>query len=129
MRPDYNGVKYYSPNDWGISVELEEAENIIKSFDPENTITDINAILELFNVQKLLECGTRLRKWSDEEYNSYKQKAQMITAVLGRFFSNIDNTSFIDYYNNVCIGYLDDFWQLFEHFNCYKYSTIKIIKI
>lgn len=123
MRPDYNGVKYYSPNDWGISVELEEAENIIKSFDPENTITDINAILELFNVQKLLECGTRLRKWSDEEYNSYKQKAQMITAVLGRFFSHIDNTSFIDHYNNVCIGYLDDFWQLFEHFNCYKRVT------
>lgn len=120
MRPDYNGVKYYSPHDWGISVALEEAENIIKSFDPDATITDINVVLELYNVQELLECGTRLRKWSADDYNSYKQKAQMIKPVLGRFFAQIDDTNFIGYYNNVDIGYLNDFWQLFDEFNCYK---------
>lgn len=120
MRPDYNGVKYYSPNDWGISVELEEAENIIKGFDSDATITDINVILELFNVQKLLECGTRLKKWSDAEYYQYQRKAKSIKGVLGRFFTRIDDSLFIEHYKNVAIEYIDDFWELFENYKCYR---------
>lgn len=120
MRPDYNGVKYYSPNDLGIGVGLEESEKIIKSFNPDATITDINAILEFYNVQKMLECGMRLRKWSDDEYNQYKHKAKSITGVLGKFFTRIDDSTFIDNYKNVAFGYIDDFWELFENYKCYK---------
>lgn len=123
MRPDYKGVKYYSPNDWGISVELEEAENIIKSFDSEADITDINVLLELYNVKKLLECGTRLRKWSEDEYNGYKSKAQGITGTLAKFFAKIDNSTFIELYTNVAIEYVDDFWILFVKFKCYEKIT------
>ncbi len=106
MRPDYNGAKYYSPNDFGISVGLEEAENIIKSFDPKADVTDINVLLELYNVQELLECGTRLRKWSEDEYNGYKSKAKGITGTLAKFFSQIEDSTFIELYTNVAIEYL-----------------------
>ena len=120
MRPEYNGVKYYSPNDLGIAGELEKAANIIQSFDPEAAITDINAILELFNVQKLLECETRLKKWSDDEYYQYQRKAKSIKGVLGRFFTRIDDSLFIEHYKNVAIEYIDDFWELFENYKCYR---------
>lgn len=120
MRPEYNGVKYYSPNDLGIAGELEKAANIIQNFDPEAAITDINVILELFNVQKLLECGTRLKKWSDAEYYQYQRKAKSIKGVLGRFFTRIDDSLFIEHYKNVAIEYIDDFWELFENYKCYR---------
>jgi len=123
MRPDYNGVKYYSSNDLGISVELEEAENIIKNFDPKADVTDINVLLELYNVQELLECGTRLRKWSEDEYNGYKSKAKGITGTLAKFFSQIEDSTFIELYTNVAIEYVDDFWILFVKFKCYEKIT------
>ena len=78
MRYDYNGIKFYSKNDLSIAWALEKAESIIIGFDPENSITDINTILELLNIQKLLECGVQPKKWSNDEYNQYKNKAKSI---------------------------------------------------
>lgn len=120
MHPDYEGVKFYSENDLGIGWALEKAEPIIIGFDAENSITDINAIIELFNIQKLLECGTRLKKWSDAEYNEYKSKAKTITGVIGKFFEQIDDSTFIENYKKITLEYIDDFWELFEKYKCYK---------
>lgn len=120
MRPDYSGVKFYSVNDWSIGWALEKAEHIIFEFNADDPIADVNTLLELFNVQKLFECGVRLNKWSDAEYNQFKSKAKSIQGVLGKYFSQIDDSNFIDNYKNVYDEYVDDFWELFEKYKCYK---------
>ena len=116
MCPNYRGVKFYSANDLSIGWALEKAEQIIIEFNADDHIADINTLLELFNVQKLFECGVRLIKWSYAEYNQFKSKAKTITGVLGKFFSQIDDSKFIDNYINVDCKYVDDFWALFEKY-------------
>ena len=120
MHPDYDGVKFYSENDWSTGGALKKAESIIIRFNVDNQITDINILLELFNVQKLFECGRQLSKWSSDEYTLYKNKAKSITGILGKFYAKIDDSTFIDNYKNVAYEYIDDFWELFEKYKCYK---------
>ena len=128
MRYDYNGIKFYSKNDLSIAWALEKAESIIIGFDPENSITDINTILELLNIQKLLECGVQPKKWSNDEYNQYKNKAKSISRVIGIFFAEINDSTFIKIYKNVAIEYIDDFWELFEKYKCYKKISPEIFE-
>ena len=123
MRPEYNGVKYYGANDFSIQWTIKEAETIINRFDQTDSFEDINVILELYNVQQLFECGIRLKDWSDEKYNQYRKKTKSITGVLGKYFNKITDDTLMEYYQNVAIGYNDDFWELFVKFKCYNRVT------
>lgn len=53
MRPDYDGVKFYGKGDMANSIQLEKADAIIFSFDKNSEYIDINAVLELYNIQQL----------------------------------------------------------------------------
>lgn len=120
MCPDYDGVKFYGRNDMSVGWYLKKSEPIIESFYPDNIIKDINAIMELFNVQKLFEADILLPEWSDELYKGYKEKSKQITGTLGKFFARINDNTFTDYIKNVDIEYLDDFWELFVRFKVYE---------
>lgn len=42
MRPEYDGVKFYSKNDWSISDQLKEAEPIIESFNTDRNWQNVS---------------------------------------------------------------------------------------
>ena len=46
MRPEYDGVKFYSVHDWGIGELLAKAAIILESFDENEKYTDINKVIE-----------------------------------------------------------------------------------
>lgn len=123
MRPEYNGVKYYGVNDISVQWTLKDAATVIEHFNPDDPFEDINIILELYNVQQLLESGIRLKDWSDEKYNRYQEKAKSITRVLGKFFSNVNDDTLMEYHQNAAISYYDDFWELFVTYKCYNRVT------
>lgn len=125
MRPEYEGVKYYSKNDMSIGSELEKAESILKSLDVAKEYNDVNNILELYNIQQLFETGVVLSSWTEPEYNRYCSLVKGFNSILGRFFGNVDDSSFIKVQSEVCISYIDDFWELFVKLKVYKrISTI-----
>ena len=45
MSTDYMGVKYYSDNDMSIGIYLEQAEQVIDSFDNEKEYKNVNEIM------------------------------------------------------------------------------------
>ena len=63
MVENYNAIKYYSNNDMSIGYSLEQAEPVINAFDPAKEYTDINEVIELFNIQELMDSGVLLTKW------------------------------------------------------------------
>ena len=120
MNPTYDGVKYYSDLDWSVGSELERAEPIIKAFDSTKVPSDINYVIELYNIDRLLNIGVSLQKWGPGQLEEYKAIMQPIKGIIGRFFSKINDYNFVELYEQVSISYLDDFWTLFVQYKAYK---------
>ena len=120
MRSEYDGVKFYAKDDRSVGVELQKAEPILASFDASKDYNDVNELLELFNIQKLIETGIALPSWSETTYKKYADLVGQFSALIGRYFQNIDDSSFVQTLESVDIDYQDDFWELFVKFKVYK---------
>lgn len=127
MRPKYEGIKFYSSNDLSIGWALKEAEGILDGFDDKKEY-DVNEILELFNIQKLIESGVVLESWPSETYEMYKNTVQQFNGILGQFFGKINNDNFLDTEKKIAATYLDDFWFLFSKFKVYFKISEKIFE-
>ena len=106
MRPEYDGVKFYSKNDMSIGWELEKAEPILNSFDAAKEYDDVNSILELYNVQQLVETGVALSSWTEPVHKGYCSRVKQFNPIIGRFFGKIDDSSFMEIQSIVCISCL-----------------------
>lgn len=120
MSTDYDGIKYYSANDMSIGFELREAQPIIESFDPQKKYDNINQIIELFNIDRLVNSGVSLSEWEPGTLEKYKAKLSPVKGILGRFFSQISDDNLTECYNQVASLYIEDFWELFTRFEVYK---------
>ncbi len=113
-------IKYYSDNDLSIGYNIELAEPVINAFDPSCEYSDVNKIIELYNIQMLVNTGIVLEKWDDKTIDLIKEKCKHFTAVIAKFFSNIDNISFICTYHALKTLYIADFWTLFSKFKTFR---------
>ena len=120
MRPDYDGIKYYGKNDMSIGWALEDSEEKLQAFSSESTVENVNEAIELFNIAQWLDTEVRLRKWDEDTYNEYKAKSPLLMKLCAKFFSKINNDSFMEIEECVCISYLEDFWTLVEKFKVYE---------
>ena len=120
MRPDYDGIKYYGKNDMSIGWELEDSEEKLQGFSPESTVENVNEAIELFNIAQLLDTEVRLRKWDENTYKGYKAKSPLLMKLCAKFFAEINNDSFMEIEESVCISYLEDFWMLIEKLKVYE---------
>lgn len=115
MRSDYNGVKYYSSNDLSLGVYFQKSIGILEEVDENEECTDINKIIELYNIYQIISSPGI----SKESSRKYLDKAQSLLKLVGRFFSNIDDGRVLEYYPNIWVNYLDDFWFLVDKFKVY----------
>ncbi len=113
-------IKYFGENDMSIWHFLEKAEPIINSFNPSKEYTDINEVIELYNVQELMDSGTVLRRWDDETVERLKKASGQFSAIIGRFFSGITSSNFIYSFRSLNPLYLEDFWSLVEKYKVYE---------
>lgn len=120
MRPDYDGVKFYGKEDMGNAIQLKKADSIIFAFNKNSEYTDINAVIELYNIQQLYDVGITLKTWTKKECFNRKQIVNSMTSAIGRLFSKINENNWLDYVNKVASIYVDDFWALFARFEVYK---------
>lgn len=120
MRPDYDGVKFYGKEDMGNAIQLKKADSIIFAFNKNSEYTDINAVIELYNIQQLYDAGITLKTWTKEECFNRKQIVNSMTSAIGRLFSKINENNWLDYVNKVASIYVGDFWALFARFEVYK---------
>lgn len=128
MRPEYDGVKFYSKEDFGSAWALQKAEPTLASFNADGDYNDINKVLELYNIQQLIETGAALTSWTDEIHKRYCALVKQFEPILGRRFGKIDNSSFVETQESVSIIYLDDFWKLFVKFKVYERISSEVMR-
>lgn len=107
-------IKYYSSNDLSIGDNLIKCEKIFKDFDEKKEYNEINDVIELYNISIFFDHEFKLLKWSDDEYESYKEIANKIKNKVYVFLNKITNDNFKEMYENVCFEYKDNFWTLFD---------------
>lgn len=120
MRPEYDGVKFYSVHDWGIGEHLAKAAIILESLDENKEYTDINKVIELYNIQELIDSGVILKEWDEGKVARYKKISSSSIKIIGKFFGQINDENFRQICQSVCIGYVEDFWKLFVKFKSFK---------
>lgn len=120
MYPEYDGVKFYSVNDWSIGDHMERSIKILDSFDENEEYTDINKVIELYNVQQLINNGLYLQNRDEEKIEHYKETCFLFRRVFGKFFGKISNDNFQKITYSVCMDYIEDYWALFTEFKAFK---------
>ncbi len=116
---DLNRVEFYSKEDLAGGYQLSKAEPILKG-DKQPNYSDINDILELYNIKKYFDNELYLKNWTQENIANFKQKAIEFGKAVGLFISNISDTNVIDLYENIFRGYVEDFWELVNNQSAFK---------
>jgi len=120
MQSNYNGIKFYSSADLSSGYSLDKAESILKSFSIEDEYTDINRVIELFNIKKFIDDGMHMQRWSDDDFNYYKRITEEFDPIIAIFFASINDENFLQLLEDVDMEYSSDFWFLVSRFKVYK---------
>ena len=115
MRSTYSGIKYYSPNDLSLSYYYNNAVSLLEAFDDSKQWTDVNKLLEMYNVYKLITSEGIKPEYKE----SYFEKAKAIMASIARYFKELNYNTLLENYQETCIDYIDDFWELVDKFKVY----------
>ncbi|SDX81021.1 hypothetical protein [Eubacterium barkeri] len=121
-------VKYYSVNDLSVGFYVKRIEDIICNFVMEAKITDINEIIELYNIQHFFQNEIYPRYWTKQQLNDYSRIVKSFSKVMGIFFSDINIDELESMFNTINCDYRDDFWKLIEKYKVYERIPVEIFR-
>lgn len=116
---DLNRVEFYSKEDMAGGYQLTKGEHILRN-ETQSNYTDINDILELYNIKQYLDNELYLNSWTQEDIANFKQKATDYGKLIGQFISNINDNNVIELYETLLRGYVDSFWELVNNQSVFK---------
>lgn len=124
VRPDYDGVKFWSLFDWTFASNYELAIDKLNSNRDLSSLSDINEIVELYEIYQIVTCNGL-----KEEYSKpYLERAKSLIPVVAKFFKKLTDDNLESYYFSLCVHYIDSFWELFEKFPCFNSVSKEVMK-
>lgn len=106
-------VQYFSNYDMSISYYLQNAEEAISKYHLGWRPSDINDVIELYNIWLFMENGISMNSWTEEtklEIRGYKEDVVS-------YFNRLDNSSMSRIYHTIIIEYRCYFWEIIDRFN------------
>jgi len=116
---DLNKVVFYSKEDMAGSMQLKKGEDVLRNPTKSN-YTNINDILELYNIKKYIDNELYLLGWTQDDITNFKQKATEYNKVIGQFMSSINESNVIQLYDNTVREYTNSFWELVNNQSVFK---------
>ena len=130
MAREKSRVRFYSKYDMSIGFYIRRVANIIENFNAEQKITDINEILELYNIQLFISNKIYPTHWDEQQRKNYTEVAKLFSKTIGIFFSEININLLDQFFETLEYDYRDDFWELIEKYTVYeKVSRSMFIKL
>ena len=109
--------------------QLSRGEPILRS-ESKPTYSDINEVIELFNLKKYIDNELYLKSWTQDDIDIFKQKAIEYGKIVGQFFSTINENNVIELYEQIQHGYIESFWEVVNNQSVYKkIPKLKFLKI
>lgn len=114
-----DSVQFYSKEDMAGGHQLSKGEHILRA-ETKSSYTDINEVLELYNLKKYFDNELYLNSWTQEEIDKFKLKATEYGKIVGQFFSTINDNNVVELYDQVLHGYIHSFWEIISNHNVFK---------
>jgi len=116
---DLNRVVFHSKEDMAGGHYLQKGEHLLRA-DTKSYYTDINDVLELYNLKKYIDNDLYLKSWSQDDIANFKLKAVEYGQVIGKFIATIDDNNILNLYGNTLRNYVHSFWELANNQSVYK---------
>lgn len=116
---DLNKVVFHSKEDLAGGHYLQKGEHILRAATKSN-YTDINEVLELYNLKKYIDNDLYLKSWTQDDIANFKLKATEYGKVIGKFMAAIDNNNVLNIYGNTLRNYVHSFWELVNNQSVFK---------
>ena len=102
---DLNRVYFYSVEDMAGGHQLSKGEKILRA-EIKSNYSDVNEVLELYNIKKYFDNELYLKSWTQEEIEDFKQKAKKYGEIVWGYFSTIRYENVIKIYEQTLHGYI-----------------------
>lgn len=116
---DLDRVQFYSKEDMAGGNHLSKGEHILRS-EIKSNYTDVNEVLELYNLKKYFDNELYLKSWTQDEIDNFKQKAAEYGKIVGRFFSTVTDNNVVELYEQILQSYIHSFWEIVGNQNVFK---------
>ncbi len=116
---DLNRVVFYSKEDMSSGFHLQKGEQILRA-DTKSAYTDINEILELYNLKQYIDNDLFLKSWSQDDIWNFKNKVKEYGKIIGKFMASIDDRNFMNLYGSILRNYIHSFWELVNNQGVFK---------
>ena len=116
---ELNRVEFYSKEDMAGPHHLSKGEHILRS-ETKSSYTDINDVLELYNLKKYFDNELYLKSWTQDDIDNFKQKAAEYGKIIGQYFSTINDNNVVALHEQLLHGYIHSFWEIVSNHNVFK---------
>lgn len=116
-------VSFYSVSDGASAYELGNAEKILETFNNDTVYTDINRVLELYNIKQYFDNEMYLKTWDELTTAKYIDVVKHFDGVIGKYFSHLSGDNISNLFESVIAHYRYDFWEIVGHYGVYKRIT------
>lgn len=114
-------IKFYSEHYISSEANIKNIIEFVNKFDENYDEDNINKILEYLNVIKFYDVDNFKNIIIAETKGEIDGVIKTIKKKIGRFIGAYKSDEFLNLYENVEISYKENFWELVDKYNIYKY--------
>lgn len=92
------------------------------------TPSNINDVIELYHIKKLLDNNCRLTAWDDDYLNQLKVQVKDYNGIIAKFFKAISVEQIEVIYESIEWGYRQTFWDIIDQFKMFNIISADVLK-
>ena len=92
------------------------------------TPSNINDVIELYHIKKLLDNNCRLTTWDDDYLNQLKVQVKDYNGIIAKFFKAISVEQIEVIYDRIECGYRQTFWDIIDQFKMFNIISADVLK-
>lgn len=116
---DRNKVVFHSKEDIIGGHYLQKGEHILRD-ETKSNYTDINEVLELYNLKQYIDNNLYLKSWTQDDIANFKIKANEYGKAVGQFMATINDNNITSLYEKTLHNYVHSFWELVNNQSVFK---------
>ena len=113
-------IVFFSKDDGASFYMVEKIDAFFKQKRHEDSISNVNDILELHHIIEYLENGFVYRDWKENDVIFYKSCSKEFKNKLSTFFRNLSAEKTIEVFDELEFDYTKTFWLLVNKHGSYK---------
>ena len=113
-------VCYFSKDDLSLGHYLEMAEKRIQEVAEGDVPTDLEGVIELWHIRRMINDECRFLEWTDEKFNTLRQATSGYNNIIAKFFNALDPKMLKSEFELLEWTYKKTLWQIIDAYKLYK---------